>query len=69
MKAIYKEAKKELISKGIDFTKNVYSLTDEQNSLLELTAKKYGYKITNVGNSAIGGILHCRFYLLLQRIK
>lgn len=69
MKPIYKEAKKELESKGIDFKKNVYSLSDEQNRIIESAAKKYGYKVSGCGNSSIGRILHARFFLLLQRIK
>ena len=35
MKQIYKEARKELESKGIDFTKDVYSLTSEQKEILK----------------------------------
>lgn len=69
MKAIYKQAKKELIEKGINFGKNVYSLTSEENKLLEQTTKKYKYRITSCGNSSLGGILHCRFYMLLQKVN
>jgi hypothetical protein len=69
MKAIYRAAKEELINKGIDFSKNVYSLSDSENHLLEQTANKYGYKISKCGNSCVGGILHCRFYELLRKIK
>jgi hypothetical protein len=69
MKAIYKQAKKELIEKGINFDKNVYSLTSEENKLIEQTAKKYKYRISSCGNSCLGGILHCRFYMLLQKVK
>ena len=69
MKAIYKQAKKELESKGIDFNKNVYSLTASEEKLLEKAAKKYGYKVSSCGNSSIGCILHARFFILLQRIS
>lgn len=69
MKAMYKQAKKELIEQGIDFDKSVYSLNSEENKLLEQTAKKYGYRIASCGTSCLGGILHCRFYMMLQRVK
>ena len=69
MKAIYKQAKKELIEKGINFDKSVFSLTSEENKLLEQTAKKYKYKISSCGASCLGGILHCRFYMLLQKVN
>ena len=69
MKAIYKQAKRELESQGVGFNKNVYSLTGREEKLLEQTAKKYGYRVTSDGNSSLGCILHARFFLLLQRIK
>lgn len=68
MKAIYKQAKKELESKGIDFNKNVYSLNSDDKSLLEKAAKKYGYRVSSCGNSSIGCILSARFFILLQKI-
>ena len=69
MKANYLQAKRELIEKGIDFGKDVFSLTSEENKLIEQTAKKYKYRISSCGNSCLGGILHCRFYMLLQKYK
>ena len=69
MKAIYKQAKRELEYQGVDFTKNVYSLTEREKKLLEQTAKKYGYRVASDGNSSLGCILHARFFILLQRIK
>lgn len=68
MKAIYKQAKKELECQGVDFSKNVYSLTGNQEKLLEQAAKKYGYRVTSDGNSALGCILHARFFVLLQKV-
>ena len=69
MKAIYKQAKKELEAQGIDFSKNVYSLTGSEEKLLEQAAKKYGYRVSSCGNSSIGCIIHARFFILLQRIN
>jgi len=69
MKTIYKEAKKELQEQGVNFNKSVYSLTRDEEKLLEKAAKKYGYKVAGDGNSAIGCIVHARFFLLLQKIQ
>lgn len=69
MKANYLHAKRELIENGIDFEKNVYSLTSDEIKLIEQTAKKYKYRISSCGKSCLGGILHCRFYMLLQKLN
>ena len=69
MKANYLNAKSELIEKGIDFGKSVYSLTSDEIKLIEEAAKKYKYRISSCGKSCLGGILHCRFYMLLQKYK
>jgi len=69
MKTIYREAKKELQNAGVNFNKNVYSLSSNEVKLLEKAAKKYGYKVSGDGTSAIGCILHARFFILLQKIK
>jgi hypothetical protein len=69
MKTNYLQAKRELIEKGIDFGKDVFLLTSEENKLIERAAKKYKYKISSCGNSCLGGILHCRFYMLLQKVN
>ena len=69
MKTIYREAKRELQKQGVNFSKNVYSLDADEVRLLEKAAKKYGYKVAGDGNSAIGCIVHARFFLLLQKIK
>jgi len=69
MKIIYKEAKKELQEQGVNFSKNVYSLTGSEEKLLENAAKKYGYRVKSCGKSAIGCIVHARFFLLLQKVN
>ena len=69
MKKNYLQAKSELSENGIDFGKSVYSLTSEEIKLIEQTAKKYKYRISSCGKSCLGGILHCRFYMLLQKYK
>ena len=69
MKTIYREAKIELQKQGMNFSKNVYSLTSNEKELLEKAAKKYGYRVSSCGNSSIGCILSARFFLLLQKIK
>jgi len=69
MKIIYKEAKKELQEQGVNFSKNVYSLTGNEKKLLKNAAKKYGYKVAGDGKSAIGCIVHARFFLLLQKVN
>jgi hypothetical protein len=69
MKAIYKQAKKELIEKGINFDKDVFLLTSDEIKLINQTAKKYKYRISSCGNSCLGVILHWRFYMLLQKVN
>lgn len=69
MKSIYKKAKQELITNGLDFKQDVHELSSGEIKLLEASAKKYGYKITSCGNSSLGCIVHARFYLLLQKIR
>lgn len=69
MKSIYKKAKQELASKGLDFKKNVHELSTPEEKLLEASAKEYGYRISSGGNSSLGNILHARYYLMLQKVK
>ena len=69
MRSIYKKAKQELTSEGINFKKDVYELSSQDKELLESSAKEYGYKIASGGNSSLGYILHARYYLMLQRVK
>lgn len=69
MKNIYKKAKQELITNGLDFKKDVHELCSGDIKLLEASAKEYGYKVRSGGNSSLGYILHARYYLMLQRVK
>lgn len=55
-----------LISKGINFEKNVFELSDFSNSILHDTAKKCRWKPAP-NNSCLSGILYARFFLYLQK--
>lgn len=69
MKSIYKKAKQELITNGLDFKQDVHKLSSGEIKLLEASAKEYGYKVLSGGNSSLGYIVHARYYLMLQRVK
>lgn len=69
MKSIYKKAKQELITNGLDFKKDVHELSSVEIKLLEASAKECGYKVRSGGNSSLGCILHARYYLMLQKVK
>lgn len=65
---IYKSAKKELITNGINFSKNYYELNDEEKYLIKEAGKKIGYKSNYKGNRSVTSYVG-RFFLMLQRIK
>ena len=55
-----------LISKGINFEKDVFELSSFSNSILHDTAKKCRWKPAP-NNSCLSGVLHARFFLYLQK--
>lgn len=55
-----------LISKGINFEKDVFELSGFSNSILHDTAKKCRWK-PSPNNRCLSGVLHARFFLYLQK--
>jgi hypothetical protein len=64
MKPIYFDAIRELQEKGVNFEKDVFTLSSSDRSQLDEAARKYGYRRPKTSYFARGGA----FFLCLQRL-
>lgn len=55
-----------LISKGVNFEKDVFTLSNATETLLHNTAKNCRFR-PKPNNSCLSAVLHARFYIYLQR--